>query len=258
MERNEDLGDGGRPEQTELPDRPAPELLREGAAALGIPLSPEELAQFAVYEQELLDWNQRINLTATSDPREIAVKHILDSLTCFLAVPIGAGMRVLDVGTGAGFPGMVIRIHAPDTSVVLLDSTRKKLLFLEHLARVLGLTGVETVHARAEDAGRDRRYRERFDLVVARAVAELRVLLELCLPFVRVGGAFLALKGPRGDAEVDPAGRALTILGGEVERVVPLSLPFGAGERRLILVRKRRPTPPAYPRSAGVPARKPL
>ncbi|NLC57484.1 MAG: 16S rRNA (guanine(527)-N(7))-methyltransferase RsmG [Armatimonadetes bacterium] len=241
-----------------LPERPAAELLQEGAAALGIPLAPEELARYARYEQELSDWNQRMNLTATTDPREIAVKHILDSLTCFCAVSVDAGTRVLDVGTGAGFPGLVIKIHAPDAPVVLLDSTRKKLQFLEHLTGVLGLSGVETLHARAEEAGRDRRYRERFTLVVARAVAALRVLLELCLPFVRVGGAFLAMKGPRGDEEVGPARHALSVLGGEVERVVPLSLPFGAGERRLIVVRKRRPTPPAYPRQVGTPTRKPL
>lgn len=242
----------------ELPDRPAAELIREGAEALGIPLAPGEPERYATYERELLDWNQRMNLTATTDPREIAVKHVLDSLTCFLAVSAGKGARTLDVGTGAGFPGMVLKIHAPETPLVLLDSTKKKLDFLAHLAEALGLAGVETLHARAEDAGRDRRHRERYDLVTARAVAELRVLLELCLPFVRVGGAFLAMKGPRGDEEVAPAKRALSLLGGEIERVVPLSLPFGAGERRLILVRKRKPTLPAYPRKAGTPSRTPL
>ncbi|HOJ20042.1 MAG TPA: 16S rRNA (guanine(527)-N(7))-methyltransferase RsmG [Armatimonadota bacterium] len=241
-----------------LPDRPAEELIREGAESLGIPVGPGELGQYAAYVRELLDWNQRMNLTAVTDAREIAVKHILDSLTCFLAVSAGKGVRVLDIGTGAGFPGMVLKIHAPETPLTLLDSTRKKLDFLEHLAKALGLSGVETLHARAEDAGRDRRYRERFDLVTARAVAELRVLLELCLPFVRVGGLFLAMKGPRGDEEVGPAKRALSLLGGEIERVIPFSLPFGAGERRLILVRKRRPTPAAYPRKAGTPSRAPL
>lgn len=241
-----------------LPDRPAAELLREGAESLGLSLSPAEMARYEAYTRELVAWNQRMNLTATDDPREIAVKHLLDSLTCFLAIQAGAGTRTLDVGTGAGFPGVVIKIHAPETPLTLLDSTRKKLDFLTHLAETLGFPDVATIHARAEDAARDRRIRERFDLVVARAVAELRVLLELCLPFVRVGGVFLAMKGPRGDEEVSPAARALTLLGGEIERVLPLSLPFGAGERRLIVVRKRRPTPRGYPRKAGTPAKSPL
>lgn len=238
------------------PERPAEELLAEGAAELGISLAPGELDRYAVYTRELIEWNQRMNLTATADAREIAIKHVLDSLTLFRAAPAGA--RTLDVGAGAGFPGMVIGIHAPETSLALLDSTRKKLDFLDHLAGVLGMAGVETIHARAEDAGRDRRYRGQFDLVVARAVAELRVLVELCLPFARVGGIFVAMKGPRGDEELPPAKRALSLLGGELERVIPLSLPFGAGERRLIVVRKRKPTPPAYPRKAGEPGRKPL
>ncbi len=241
-----------------LPDRPARELLREGAEALGIPLAPGEEERYALYERALLEWNQRMNLTATSDAREIAVKHVLDSLTCFSAVRVDAGARLLDVGTGAGFPGVVMKIHTPKVRLTLLDSTRKKLDFLEHLAKALGFTDVATLHARAEDAGHDRRHRERFDLVVARAVAQLRVLLELCLPFVRVGGTFLAMKGPRGDEEVGPSARALSLLGGEIERVVPLSLPFGAGERRLIVVRKHSPTPPAYPRQAGTPAKTPL
>ncbi|MBI3945927.1 MAG: 16S rRNA (guanine(527)-N(7))-methyltransferase RsmG [Armatimonadetes bacterium] len=241
-----------------LPPLSPEELLRRGAAALGVPLAPGEVERYLRYERELRDWNARMNLTAAAEPGEVVVKHILDSLACFRVVSAGAGVRVLDVGTGAGFPGMVIKIHAPETPVTLLDSTRKKLAFLEHLSDVLGLSGVETVHARAEDAGRDPGYRERFDLVVARAVAELRVLLELCLPFVRVGGQFLAMKGPRGDEEMGPAARALSLLGGERERVESLSLPFGAGERRLILIRKRRPTPRAYPRKAGTPGRWPL
>lgn len=245
-------------EETPWPDVPAEELIRQGAGALGIALAPEETDRYGAALRELLEWNRRMNLTAADDARALAVKHVLDSLTYFRALEAGAGTRVLDVGTGAGFPGMVIKIHAPETPVVLLDSTRKKLDFVEHLAAALGLSGVSVIHARAEDAGRDRRWRGQFDVVVARAVAELRVLAELCLPFVRVGGHFLAMKGPRGDEELEAAGRALSLLGGEVERVVPLSLPFGAGERRLILIRKRRPTPPAYPRKAGTPARKPL
>lgn len=240
------------------PQRPVADLLREGADALGISLAPEEIGRYETYIRELLDWNQRMNLTAAHEPGEVAVKHVLDSLTCVRAVKLGRGVRTLDVGTGAGFPGVVLKIHAPDLPLTLLDSTRKKLDFLEHLTGVLGFTDVATLHARAEDAGHDRRHRERYDLVVARAVAELRVLLEFCLPFVRVGGTFLAMKGPRGDEETAPARNALATLGGTLERVIPLSLPFEAGERRLIVVRKRRPTPAAYPRQAGAPSKSPL
>lgn len=241
-----------------LPNLSPEELLQEGAESIGIPLAPEEVNRYLLYAHAVRDWNARMNLTATSDVSELLVKHILDSLTCFRVVQAGASVRTLDVGTGAGFPGMVIKIHSPPTPLTFLDRTRKKLMFLEHLACLLGLTGIEIVHARAEEAGRDPTYRERFDLVVARAVADLPVLLELCLPFVRVGGCFLAMKGPQGEAELERAKQALSLLGGVLERKACCHLPFGAGKRRLLLFGKSHPTPLAYPRRPGVPERRPL
>ncbi|MDH7568233.1 MAG: 16S rRNA (guanine(527)-N(7))-methyltransferase RsmG [Armatimonadota bacterium] len=238
--------------------RAAVNAIRDGAEGLGILLSDEELERYRLYLETLQEWNQRMNLTAARDPLELAVKHFLDSLTCFLVTAADTPLRVLDVGTGAGFPGVVLKIHAPQWHLTLLDSTRKKVAFLEHLVGLLGLQQTDTLHARAEEAGRLPAYRERFDLVVARAVAELRVLAEWCLPFVRVGGLFVAMKGPRGDEEAPAAKSAVAQLGGEIEQVKPLVLPFGAGERRLVLVRKRRPTPRAFPRAAGAAARRPL
>jgi 16S rRNA (guanine527-N7)-methyltransferase len=209
------------------------------------------------YLELLLEWNARMNLTAVRDPHEAIVKHYLDSMTALPLLPRG-DFSLIDVGTGAGFPGLVIGIMRPEIRLTLLDSLKKRLGFLDALSRELGMERVETVHARAEDAGRAPRYRERFDVAAARAVAEMRVLSELCLPFVRVGGQFLAMKGPKGAEEQSAAADAQRKLCGREEEARTLVLPFVGEARMLITVRKERPTPTRYPRRPAEIQKQPL
>lgn len=234
------------------------QALTQGAADLGLVIGKDQQVQFAAYLRELLDWNTRMNLTAIEDPPSVATHHFLDSLTCLTVLQPSPGASVVDVGTGAGFPGLPLKIVRPDLRLTLLDSLRKRIIFLEHLVAVLGLTDVSLCHMRAEDAGRSPAYRERYDVVLSRAVAELRVLAELCLPLARVGGTFVAMKGPRGHEELAHAGNALKALCGEVADVREMRLPLADERRVLIVVRKCAPTPRGYPRKAGEPARRPL
>lgn len=214
----------------------------------------EGIAQFVV---RLVEANRNLNLTAITTPLEAATKHVADSLTCLLVGAWPEGGTVCDLGTGGGFPGMVVSIVRPDLKTNLIDSVAKKLAFLSTAADELGLT-CHTVHARAEEAGRDPAFRETHDTVVARAVARLPVLAEYCLPLVKVGGWFIAMKGPDGKEELKEAERALGILGGHVDEVKQVMLPLDAGHRTLIAIRKERPTPSGYPRRPGLPSKKPL
>ena len=207
----------------------------------------------------LTDRNSQINLTAITDPEGIAVKHFFDSAYPFLvlaadALPLGA--RLIDVGTGAGFPGCVLKILRGDISLTLLDSLNKRIVFLGELSAELGL-GAECIHGRAEELGRTAEYREQYDVSTARAVANLTALCEYCLPFVRTGGAFVALKGSDGAAELKAAAGAVKTLGGETELCREYKLPNGDG-RCLIVIRKVRPTPGKYPRNKGQMTKKPL
>jgi len=233
-------------------------VLARGTAELGIAVQSTHRALFAAYLRELLDWNTRINLTAIDDPSSVATHHFLDSLTCLTVVQPKLGDWVVDVGTGAGFPGVPLKILRPDLRLTLLDSLQKRIAFLEHLVSALRLADVTLCHARAEDAGRSSAHRERYDLVLSRAVAQLRVLAELCLPLAKVGGTFLAMKGPKGYEEIAEAGNALRALGGEIAQVKELQLPIAGEQRLLIVVRKVEPTPHKYPRKAGQPTRSPL
>lgn len=233
--------------------------LVDNARALGFDLTPEQVSRFAAYERELLEWNQRTNLTAITEPVEVQVKHFADSLACLLALPPGPpGQRVVDVGTGAGFPAVPLKIVRPELRVTLLDSTRKKTLFLEHLVQALGLADVTVLTGRAEEIAREPGQREAYDVAVSRAVAELAVLAELCLPFVRVGGRMIAQKKAGIEDELRAAGRAITVLGGRLLPVQTYKLQSLPEPRWLIVVDKVKPTPPQYPRRAGVPAKKPL
>lgn len=230
------------------------ELLIQGAAELGIRLNERQTAQLLEYAALLKEWNGKMNLTAITDDEGIAVKHFLDSMTA-----VGTGHvkgRVIDVGTGAGFPGVVLKVVRPDIRLTLLDSLQKRLTFLEAVAERLALEDVEFVHARAEDGGR--RMREQFDTVVSRAVANMTVLSELCLPFLKPGGRFLALKGPLADEELEGAKRAIHILGGAVESVFEAKIPFSELSHRIIIVKKVRQTPMQYPRKAGIPSKSPI
>jgi 16S rRNA (guanine527-N7)-methyltransferase len=231
-------------------------VLEETAAAWGLDISPGQLEQLAVYAEELARWNEWVNLTAITAPDEIAVRHFLDSLR--LALSWGESPRsLIDLGTGAGFPGVPLKILRPELRLTLVESIRKKAAFLEHIAEALDLEDVEVIVGRAEDVGRAHSHREMYDVAAARAVAELSVLAEYLLPLCRVGGRALAPKGAGIAEEVARARGAIDILGGRISAVETVELP-GLEPRTLVVLEKIGPTPPTYPRAVGVPARKPL
>lgn len=245
------------------------DLLVRHATELGIRLSPRHVQAFQTYRRELLEWNKRFNLTAITQEERIEIQHFLDSLTCLVAMREACGvterarrtaepLRILDVGSGAGFPGVPLKIVCPHWRVTLLEATGKKVRFLEHLRQVLGLRDLEILHGRAEDLAKNPAHREQYDWVVARAVAEMPALAELTLPFARLGGSVIAMKGETAEMEVVLSERAFSILGGELESIVKIALPGLVEERRLVLVRKVACTPDAYPRRAGIPAKRPL
>ncbi|MBQ5951530.1 MAG: 16S rRNA (guanine(527)-N(7))-methyltransferase RsmG [Lachnospiraceae bacterium] len=236
------------------------ELLRGAFRAAGVELSDAQVQAFLSYADLLVRRNEEVNLTAITEFPDIAVKHFVDSAALYLRHPelFSDGARFVDVGSGAGFPGIVLKILAPQIELTCLDSLRKRLDFLKELAESLGLQGVSFVHARAEDAGRDPVLRESFDVAVARAVAGMPVLCEYCAPLVRLGGVFAAFKGKDGAAEADQAARAASLLGCgalQTEEYVLAGTDFG---RALILAPKTAPTPNKYPRKAGTPGRQPL
>lgn len=239
-------------------------LLEAGLREFGIEPELGMVGAIARHLAMVADWNERVNLTAITQEREMVVKHAIDSITALGSIRVEPGMSILDVGTGAGFPGVVLKCVAPGARVVLLESLQKRCKFLEAvgeevISRVGSKQGgYEVVWGRAEDKGQDPAFRERFDLVVARAVAEMRVLSEYCLPFVKVGGHFLAMKGPSAAEELTTAEKAIVTLGGKVEEVREITLPEEAGSRTLIRVKKVSVTPKAYPRKAGTPAKNPL
>lgn len=232
-------------------------VLAASARALGVDLSDEQLAAFAAYQRELLDWNARVNLTAIHDPAGVQVKHFADSLAVLRVLPPGR-IGLLDVGAGAGFPGVPIKLVRPDVDLTLLDSVGKKTAFLRHLVGALRLEGVRVVTGRAEELGQRQGERESYDAVVARAVASLPVLAELCMPLARSGGIVVAQKKAGVDEEIRAAGRAISILGGRLRPVVRYRLPDLPEERWLIVVEKVRPSPRIYPRLPGMPAKFPL
>lgn len=215
----------------------------------GLPLDSEKTVQFKRYSELLCEWNEKMNLTAITDSEGIAVKHFLDSCLPLSMVDVPTGATVIDVGTGAGFPGVPMKILRSDISLALLDSLNKRLTFLSAVLDDIGLKA-ELIHSRAEDKGASA-LRESFDIATARAVARLSVLCEYCLPFVKVGGAFLALKGPDAKHEVDEARSAIKLLGGRVEAVKEYSLP-GGDKRTLIVIAKTAPTPKRFPRKKGI------
>ncbi len=251
-------------------------LLRDGARVLGLHLTAEHVRAFRIYYRELVAWNRKFNLTTVTRYEEVQIKHFLDSLTCLLALPLpGAapGERLpnvvplshkdtpllcIDVGTGAGFPGLPVKIMHPALRVTLLESSRKKLAFLEHLVECLGLEGVDLLRARAEEAGQDAHHRERYDVVLARAVADLAVLAEYCLPLCRKGGCFIAQKGADIEAELGEAAAAINLLGGKCREVKAVHLPGLREPRSIVVVDKVVETPAKYPRRPGIPRKRPL
>ena len=243
---------------------PAPEpttdALRNGAAALGVPLTDAQIRQFQRYHAELTAWNRRANLTAITDWNAAVTLHFLDSLSVAAAIPdetLAAG-ALLDVGSGGGFPGIPLRIAYPALRLTLLDATAKKTAFLSHICRALALPGVSVLTGRAETLARDPDLRERFDAVAARAVAETAALAELTLPFVRVGGVALLQKKADIQDELARAQNAVAALGGSLKAATPVSLPNLNEPRAIVALEKTSPTPPQYPRRPGIPAKRPL
>ena len=237
------------------------EKLEFGAKKLGIELTSQQLEQFQVYYQELIDWNRRVNLTRITGYEEVQIKHFLDSLTLVLALkpPIGKGeFRLIDVGTGAGIPGIPLKILLPDIKLVLLDATAKKATFLHHIKGKLGLDNVEIIVGRAEEVAHKAQYREKFELVLSRAVARLPTLVELTLPFCALGGSFIAQKKEDINSEITQADRAISLLGGNLREVKKVALAEFTEERWLIVIDKVSPTPQQYPRRPGIPAKRPL
>lgn len=230
-------------------------LLCRGLDQLGLPWTQGAAEQLSLYGDRLLEKNQVMNLTAITDPEEVVKRHFLDSAALLPSKALG-GRKVIDVGTGAGFPGIPLKILRPDVELTLLDSLNKRLTFLGEVCAALGLES-RRVHKRAEEAGLDKAMRESYDLAVARAVAPLNILCEYCLPLVKMKGFFVAMKGPGGEQELQDAAHALEVLGGTDVRVEKIALPE-AGERDLIVVQKKRFTPKGYPRHGGTIAKHPL
>lgn len=244
--------------------------LQEGCRELGIPLDTRQLMLFELYYRELVAWNEKVNLTAITDYVEVQIKHFLDSLVALpLILPLmteargsdissGQPLSLLDVGTGAGFPGLPLKIAAPYLRVTLMDGTGKKVTFLRELVAKMGLDDVEVVQGRAEEMGRQPEYRGQFDLVTARAVAALNTLVEYLLPLVRLGGLAVIYKGASAPQELAEAHNAIGLLGGETLQLAAVKVPLLEEQRYILLLKKQRPTPERYPRGQGLPRKKPL
>lgn len=239
------------------------QYLAAGARSLNIPLTPDQLDAFLIYYQTLVTWNERVNLTRITDYREVQVKHFLDSLSCWPLVERvsgggGDGPLLIDVGAGAGFPGLALKIARPGLRLTLLEATGKKADFLESVVGRLGLSGVRVLKARAEEVGQDPAHREGYHLALARALAGTATLAELTLPLVQVGGLVVAFKGEDPAAEVKAAQKAILTLGGKLGEIRPVTVPGLEAERHLVVLEKVSPTPTKYPRRPGMPAKRPL
>lgn len=230
-------------------------LLKDLSQKININLSEDEIKKFFDYKEILIETNKSLNLTAITEDREVIIKHFIDSLTINKYITPGA--KLIDVGTGAGFPGIPVKIIRSDIDVVLLDSLNKRLNFLNNVIDKLNLKDIKTLHGRAEEVGQNKDFRECFDISTARAVANLSTLSELCLPFVKVGGIFICMKG-NDISEVEEAKNAIEILGGKIEQIENFKLPDSDIERNIIIIKKIKPTPNKYPRKPGTPAKEPI
>lgn len=229
--------------------------LKELALTMNIKITDKMLEQFYTYKNLLLEWNEKINLTAITDEKEIIIKHFIDSLTIEKYIPENA--KIIDVGTGAGFPGIPIKIVRPDVEVLLLDSLNKRINFLNEVIQKCNLKNIDTIHARAEDAAHNLQYREKYDIATARAVANISTLSELCSPFIKVGGKFLCMKADATE-EMENAKKAIEILKLSEEKIDKIILPEINAERTIIVYKKANQTPKQYPRKAGTPSKTPL
>ena len=240
------------------------EQLVAGARHLGLALTDKQLALFHAFSQEIQEWNQRFNLTAITDYQQVQIRHFVDSLSCLLAFNkqqlclSGQPLRCIDVGSGAGFPRLPLKIYSPRMRMVLLEATGKKIQFLEHVTAHLGLQHVQPLKGRAEQVSHDEAHREKYDLVVARAVAALPVLAEYTLPFCRLGGLVVAQKGASAQEETQAAEHAIALLGGRLRSVIHVEMIGLAEKRNLVVIEKIARTPVRYPRRPGMPAKRPL
>lgn len=231
-------------------------LLKEKAALYGADLDDKALERFDIYARLLVEWNEKINLTAITEPDEIVIKHFVDSLSIFSAIDVPEGAKVIDVGTGAGFPGVAMLIARPDLDITLMDSTNKKLNVIRDILDNIGLEA-NVVHKRAEEAGQSKDFRESYDFATARAVSNLRDLSEFCLPFVKVGGTFISMKSAKADEEIEEGKKAISVLGGRIKEKKTFNLE-SAGERTVILIEKSSSTPAKYPRPSAKMAKNPI
>ena len=235
------------------------QTLLHGTQQFDLTLTEAQLNAFEIYRRELIAWNQRTNLTRIIEPDEIVIKHFLDSLSVFRVLAgLSSAFSMVDVGSGAGFPGLPLKIALPNVQLILLESTAKKTAFLQHIVETLQLAGVTVVTTRAEEIGQHVAHREQYDVAVARAVSGLSVLVEYTLPLVKVGGMVIAQKGQHPIDEIEAATNALNTLGGEVNQILPIEIPGLEEVRHLVILRKTSPTPQRYPRRSGIPAKRPL
>ena len=232
------------------------DLLKEKAEMFHVKLDEKALERFDDYGKLLVEWNEKINLTAITDPEGVTIKHFLDSITIFSYVDIPEGAKVIDVGTGAGFPGLAMLIARPDLNMTLMDSTKKRLTVIEDILEKIGLSA-NVVHSRAEDAGKSKDFREQYDFATARAVTNLRDLAEYCLPFVKIGGSFVPMKSAKTQEEIADGKKAIHVMGGEIIKVDTFDL-LDCGERTIINVKKISPTPAKYPRPSAKIAKNPI
>jgi len=230
---------------------------QKGLEALGIDLSSHQKQQFIDYYELLIEWNKVINLTAITEFGEVVNKHFIDSLSIVKVITL-SNEKILDLGTGAGFPGIPLKIVFPEIDIVLLDSLKKRLSFLDEVIVKLNLKGIQTLHGRAEDFGKNIKYREQFDICVSRAVAKLSALSEYCIPYIKIGGCFISYKSGKVEEELALSEKALQILGAQLEKVDEFNLPYTDIERTLVVIRKTAITPSKYPRSAAKLARETL
>ncbi len=235
-----------------------PEQFQQALKEKDIVLTDEQMHQFDVYYQTLVEWNEKVNLTAITDENEVYLKHFYDSLTPAFYYDFSGELHLCDVGAGAGFPSIPLKIAFPELKITIVDSLKKRIVFLNHLAEEIGLEGVSFYHDRAENFGRNATFRESFDIVTARAVARMSVLSELCLPLVKKKGVFIALKGAQGKEEWEVAKDAIQLFGGETIAEETFKLPQEDSERTIFWIEKRRKTPRKYPRKPGIPNKNPI
>lgn len=234
------------------------EILKNGLKEFNIEADSAMLERFETYRELLVEYNKHMNLTGITEQKEVYIKHFLDSVAIFKNGYIKDGLSVIDVGTGAGFPGLPFKIANPNIELTLLDSLNKRINFLKAVGEGIELDGIEYIHARAEDGGKDENLRENFDIATARAVASLPVLLELCVPYVKIGGYFICLKGPNVDAELENSKKAMDILGVSFIEKIDVELPDEELHHNILVFKKEEATPKKYPRKAGKPNKNPL